>query len=308
MPKLEDIDPTLDPIVRAALIDDEPEDDETSDDKSSQVADQDTTDESGDDADVEEKPEEGNEVADESSTEKEALDDEETDTVEDEPDKKPTRKEKREAKRQRYLESIRKDGEHNSSSRSELFATDPNYKPVDYSSIDELDVDTLQHDREQYGRNNFSKGAELERARAEQDKFWQGAEYEDKLLQTDPKYAFLNEKSKKYDADKTEELHELFLELVGFDPQTKFARRTDISYGNFVKAEVKRMERWASSNEDEIIKNATTQRATAGIRPSGSAERGLGKLKPGDIARMSQAEFEKHEAEIDRQIMAELGQ
>lgn len=316
MAKLHEIDPDLDPIVIAAMLDDdEPEQEEEkstdSEDKSSQAADDKSNNEDTDDDDSGEDNQEGadNEVAEDESTEKENSDSEDTDTEEEDLDKKPTRKEKREAKRRRYLESIRKEGEQNTQSRrNDLFRTDPDYKPLDYNDVSELDVKDLQEDRTKYGQTNFSKGAELERFYADQEKFWQGVEYEDKLLQTDPKYNFLNEKSKKYDPDLAEELHEKFFEVVGFNPETQTTRRTDISFANFVKREIGEREAWAARYEDQIVKNAAAQRSTASIRPGGSSPKSLGKIKPGDISKMSQKEFEKHEAEIDRQILAELGQ
>lgn len=315
MAKLHEIDPTLDPIVIAAMLDDDEPDQEEekstdAEDKSSQAADdKSNNDDSDDDDSDQEDQEEGNEVVDDKSTEKEDVEDEDTENEEDDLDRKPTRKEKREAKRKRYLESIRKEGEQNTQNRrSDLFPTDPNYKPLDYNDVSELDVKDLQADRTKYGQTNFSKGAELERFYADQEKFWQGVEYEDKLLQTDPKFNFLNDKSKKYDPDLAEELHEKFFEVIGYNPDTQTTRRTDISFANFVKREISEREAWASRTEDQIVKNAAAQRSTASIRPGGSSPKSLGKLKPGDISRMSQKEFEKHEAEIDRQILAELGQ
>lgn len=312
MAKLEDIDPTLDPIVQAAMLDDdEPETTEEVDEgaKSSQATAQDDTTSEDEEVDEPNQPEEGNEVADDPSTEKEEVEGEDTENVEEGEERKLTRKEKREAKRQKYLEAIRKDGEQNSKRyNQDLFQADPNYQPLDYSQASEVEVDELAQDRAKYGQQNFSRGAEVAQRLAEQDNFWQGVEYEDRLLQVDPKYAFLNEKDPdNFDADRAEELHELFFELVGYNPETNTVRRTDISWDKFVRNEVARIERWNSINEDRIIQNAASQRATTGIRPSGSSTKSLGKLKPGDISKMSQAEFEKYEAEIDRQILAELG-
>ena len=312
MVKLEDIDPTLDPIVQAAMLDDdEPETTEEVDEgaKSHQATAQDDTSSTDEEADETNQPEEGNEVVEDPSTEKEEVNDEDTDNVEEDEPKKLTRKEKREAKRQKYLEAIQKEGEQNSQRyRQELFQTDPNYKPLDYSQASEVEVDELTQDRVKYGQQNFSRGAEMAQRLAEQDNFWQGVQYEDKLLSLDPKYAFLNEKDPdNFDEDRAVELQELFLELVGFNPDTNTVRRTDLSWDKFVRNEVARIERWNSIEEDRIIQNAASQRATSGIRPSGASTKSLGKLKPGDISKMSHAEFEKYEAEIDRQILAELG-
>lgn len=309
MAKLEDIDPTLPPLVIAAMLDDEDEEDTSSEDKSSQATDEDNTENEDDQEENLDQPEEGNEVDESESTEKEDAELEETETAEDGTEKKLSRKEKREAKRARYLESIRKEGEQNSKRyREELFQSDPNYKPLDYNNASEVEVDDLVADRNKYGQQNFSKGASTANRLAEQDSFWQATGYEAQLLASNPKYAFLNENDPdNFDEERSEELNGLFLELVGYSQKTNTVQRTDISWKNFVEAEVERMDRWAARYEADTIQNMASQRATSGIRPSGSATKSLGKLKPGDITKMSAAEFAKNEAEIDRQILAELG-
>lgn len=308
MAKLEDIDPTLDPIVIAAMLDDD-DPNEAEEDKSSQATVESETENEDEQEDEKKTPEDGNEVEEKPSTEKEEAELEETKIAEDGSEQKLTRKEKREAKRQKYLDAIRKEGEQNSNRvRPELFQADPNYKPLDFNQVSDVEVDDLIADRNKNGQNNFAKGAQLARHIADQESFWQGVEYEDKILTANPKYKFLDDSDPdNFDGDRAEELHELFFELVGKDPETNMVRRTDLSWSKFVENEVARIERYAKRNEADIIQNAAAQRATTGIRPSGSASKSLGKLKPGDISKMSQKEFEKHEAEIDRQIMAELG-
>lgn len=297
--RLEDIDPTLDPIVRAAMLIEDEEEQPEKEEPEVQDAnpEQDTPEEK-----EEEQPVDGDEV-DEPSTEKEA-EVEVPEVVEEEP--KLTRKEKREAKRQRYLEQIRREGEQ-TSSRSSLYPKDPNYKPLDYSNAGEVEAEDLVRDREAYARNQASQAAEVERHISEQEKFFQGVEYEARMLSLDPKFTFMDENSDSYDPDRTAELNELYLELVGFNPQTGTVRRTDLSWERFAKAEVARMERWQAINETENVQKLAAQRSTTGIRPSGSPSKSLGTLKPGDISKMSDAEYEKNKAEIDRQILAQLG-
>lgn len=308
MAKLEDIDPTLDPVVIAAMLDDD-EPDEEAGAKSSQATEEDNTEDQSEETDSTDQPEGENEVDEDQSTEKESDSDEETYTAEDDSEKKLTRKEKREAKRQRYLDSIRKEGEQNSSKfNRELFNSDRNYKPIDYNEMTEANVDDLVKDREQYGRSNFSRGAEAERYISEQEQFLQATQYESELLERDPRFAFLNENDpENFDPERAADMNELFLELIGYNPETSTVRRTDISWKKFAEAELGRMEKWQLASEADITRNLASQRSTSGIRPSGSPSRSLGKLKPGDISKMSQAEFDKYEAEIDRQILAELG-
>ncbi len=308
MTKLADLDPNLDEVVKAAMIDDDgrpeaekPEESEKEDSTPEVDEAQETDDkeedkaEKEDEAEVEDEPEKEDEI-------------EEAEVEEQKPEKKPTRKQKREAKRQRYLESIRRQGEQNSTlNRPELFQADPNYKPIDYNQTSEYEVDALQQDREKYGQLERQRGAELANRLAEQKNFWTVVEYEDKLLKTDPKYSFLNQDDKdNWDEDLAEEMHEKFFQHIGYNPDTQFAARTDISFKKFVEREVETMERWAARNESEIIENSVKQRAQTGIRPSGSPSKSLGTLKPGDISKMSAAEYEKNKAEIDRQILAQL--
>lgn len=303
MTKLSDLDADLDPIVKAAMIDDdgrpEPEKEEV----------EDTTPEVDEAEEADEKVEEKAEKEDEPEVdepEKEEV--EEVEVEEEKPEKKQTRKQKREAKRQAYLEAIRQQGEKNSTlNRPELFQVDPEYKPLDYNQDSQYEVDALQQDREKYGQLERSRGAQLATRLAEQENFWTRVEFEDKLLKTDPKYSFLDDTDKdNFDEDLAEELHQKFFQQIGFDPNTQMSQRTDISFQKFVEREVETMERYAARNENRIIENSVKQRAASGIRPSGSPSKSLGTLKPGDIAKMSPAEYEKNKAEIDRQILAQL--
>lgn len=224
-------------------------------------------------------------------------------------DAKLTRKERREERKKNFIESIKADNETKLNRREQLLQSDPNYKPVDYNEQSEFDVKVLDEDRTKYGNNKFSEGAKTERHYAEQENFWQRTEYEGKLLERDPKYAFLDETNPDtYDGDKAEELNGLYLELVGYDSATNTVKRTDLSYDKFVKHEVDRMRRWAAEENADTASSLASQASTSGIRPSGSASKGLGKLKPGDISKMSDENFAKYEAEIDRQIMSQLTQ
>lgn len=235
---------------------------------------------------------------------------EDTDKSEEEAneDAKSTRKERREERKKNFLESIKADNDTKTpNNRERLLQGDPNFKPLDYTEQSEYDAKQLEEDRSKYGNNQFSKGAETERYYATQERFWDRTEFEGKLLENNPKYAFLDETNPDtFNADKAEELNGMYLELVGFDAQTNTVRRTDLSYDKFVRHEVERMERWAGESEAESSKNIVEQASRSGIRPSGSSKSGIGKLRPGDISKMSAADVEKNEAEIDRQILAML--
>jgi methylmalonyl-CoA mutase N-terminal domain/subunit len=159
---------------------------------------------------------------------------------------------------------------------------------------------------------------------------------ESKIVSYDPKLSFLSETTPDgqanpdFDPDKTEEINARYLQMVGFKQYQKtdeqgrplFTRdgqplvvntvgRTDISYEKFARAEVKRLEKWASERADERAdetrENITKQRKNQGIRPGGGKRRSLGALQPGDISRMSEEELEKNEDAIMSQIDNMLG-
>lgn len=286
-------------LIKAALMDDPEEQKEESSTVATEVAGQGETEKTP--KEVVTPPED-----------KEVEDDEgnvETDKSEEEAneDAKTTRKERREERKKNFLESIKADTETKNTNRERLLQGDPNFKPLDYTEQSEYDAKQLEEDRSKYGNNQFSKGAETERYYATQERFWDRTEFEGKLLENNPKYAFLDETNPDtFDADKAEELNGMYLELVGFDAQTNTVRRTDLSYDKFVRHEVERMERWAGESEANSSKNIVEQASRSGIRPSGSSRSGIGKLRPGDISKMSAADVEKNEAEIDRQILAML--
>jgi hypothetical protein len=323
MAKLEENedDKFLDPVVRAAMIpdpDDEPSDgkgakkseaeeseksEKTEDNKSEEDAKK-TEDKpkQSDDTKTEDKQEgdKGKENPNKEVPKPKAEDGKSTD------EERQSRKERREERKQRFIEKIRREQPQTTSQKPEK-SDKPDYKPLDYNESDQVDAKTLQEDRDKFGEVKLAEGREAERKLAEQEKFWSTLEHEATVLSFDPKYAFLNEKSPDFDADRAADINEMYLELVGFDATNKTVQRTDLSYDRFAKNYIDQMERYADERQAETVKNLATQASNAGIRPSGAASSGLKKLKPGDISRMTPEEVEKNEAEIDRQILAELG-
>ncbi len=317
MANLDELDPTLDPVVRAAMIT-QPTDSE--EEKSAKKLDGDPAEDPAEEKkeevvvpDPEKKEEKQEETPKEKTpepkTEKpkaEEVKQKEGEELEDPP---KTRKEKR-AERKAFLESVRRNQEEKAIKREERYQADPNYKPLEFENKD-YDHKELEEDRSKYGQNEFIKGAktaaETEKYYAEQDKFWQATEYESKLLEKDPEFAFLDESNpENFDADKTADLNESYLELVGYDPKTSTVRRTDISFEKYVRHEVEKMKRWAEDIQEETEKNLVAQKSASGIRPGGSPKKSMGKLNPGDISRMSDEDYEKNRDEINRQILAAL--
>jgi len=326
--------PELDPVILAAMAEDPNEDEEEKAirKKYFDSEEEDTDDSNSDDTkELEDDVIQEDGAKDDTETKgKEEEDTEDKDDEEEDPEKL-SRKEKRQ-ERKSFFESIKKDQESSRIQSPQI----PTYEPIDYKAAPEdgFDPNALAEDRDKHGAIQFLKGTEQARYAAEQDKFWSDVTAETKVLGYDPKLNFLVEtlpdgkKNDKFDPDRTAEVNEVFLGIVGykehqavdqqgnplFDRATgqpiishRTVNRTDISYDKFARTYVGRMENWArekaEEREEEVKKNISTQRKNQGIRPTGSARKSIGNLKEGDISRMSDEEFAKHEAEIEKQIL-----
>lgn len=328
-----------DPVIVAALIDD-PDDDEEEKARRAELLGADSDDDEEEDEDDDsastgkDKPKKSSDEDDDKgkSDDEDEQDDDKPDAKKSKPDDdskndsddqdKLSRKERREQRKQSFLDEI-SSKQPDSKGRDQLFNVQP-YTPLDYDKQDEFKTDELLQDRNAFGDYRFAQGAKIERYYAQQERFWDNVSHDNELLLTDPKYKFLDEKSSDFDEDKAGDVNELYLQIVGYqerpvtdasnqpvvDPATgqpkvvATVRRTDIPYGRFVEAYVKRMNDWADEQVADNAKQIATQRSNQGIRPGGSARKStsLGKLRPGMISKMSDDDFEKHEAEIDAQI------
>lgn len=294
-------DPTLDPVVRAAMI---PQPSDSEEEKSTKQGEGKPAAPNGDEN--EEVVEPNRNEANKDDLEADA--DKNGEGEEDNPDK-PTRKERRE-QRKAFLESVRREQEQKANRLDKVFQSDPNYKPLEFENKD-YDYKELEEDRSKYGQNQFYKGAQtatqIAEKQAEQDKFWQATEYESKLLEKEPEFAFLDEtNTETFDPDKTQFINESYLAFVGYDPNTSTVQRTDISFEKYARTLVNQVKSWAEDLTDDVEKNMAAQRSNAGIRPGGSPRKSLGQLKPGDISAMSEEEYQRNRDEINRQILAAL--
>lgn len=294
-------DESIDPVVRAAMIQ-QPTDEK--EEKSTQSGSESTA------APTDKDKGEGVEPN---------LDEGKKDDLEANPDKngegeeesldKPTRKERRE-QRKAFLDQVRREQEQKGNKTEKLFQGDPNYKPLDFENKD-YDAKELVDDRNAFGQNQFYKGAQtaqqLVEKQAEQDKFWQATEYESKLLEKEPEFAFLDEtNTESFDPDKTAFVNESYLAFVGYDPNTNTVQRPEISFEKYTRLLVNQVKTWAEDYSEDAERNAAAQKGNSGIRPSGSPRKSLGQLKPGDISSMSDADYEANRDEINRQILAAL--
>lgn len=306
------IDDNLDPIVAAALMDDPTDDEEELKFKKEALS----LEEEGEGEDDGETPEDDGQDIEPTDNPDEQPEDKPAEKPdepgEEEPTEKKTRKERRAERKAAFIDAIKREEKENAQHK-QLFQPDPNYQPLNYEAQEEFKAGDLEADRSKYGQQELARGAQLGEFYAKQNHFWDTVELENKVLSSDPKFTFLNETlpdgqpNPSFDEDKAGDINEMYLELVGFDPQKNTVKRTDISYEKFVRRYVERIEDWIEDSMEHSQKNLAAQQSKSGIRPSGSSKKGIGKLRPGSISSMSDEEFEKHEADIDRQINDMLG-
>ena len=349
MPQLDNDKRKIDPIIAAAMIEDE---DETPEEKAmreeiiaANTTDEKEEDDKDEDDEGEDEPEKSedkdeDQPEDEDEGEEpdpkkpvEAKDDPEEDEDDEEEKPKKSRKERRQDRNEDFITSIRKDNAEDDTP-SQL----PQYNPLNYDDEDkEFKPEELKEDREKYAQTASAHSANQAKYVAKQQNFWKDLDSESKILGYDPELAFLNETkpdgkpNDKFDADKTSEINEMYLNLVGFkqhprrneqgqvlvDNQGKplvshmTVDRTDLSYEKFARKYVKNMSNWANEAADdkidEVTKNLKGQKKRQGVRPNGGGRKSLGALNLGDISNMGDEDFDKNEDEIDRQINSMLG-
>lgn len=283
----------LNPIVQAALADDEDDTEEEKelrkqalgleDEDDSKNTDEDAdndkaSDNQNDDEDDEQDPpddgEEGNEDSDQDSSDEEEQLSKPQEAQDDDDEDVPTRKERREARKEQY-DDIYKPGRQPQQQRQNI-----DYKPLDYSQADEFKPEDLQTDREKYGQVQYIKGAEEVKYWAEQENFFKELDYENRILTADPEMSFLSpqkpsgEKNPNFDERKAEDINNLYLNMIGYrehyrtdsngnvligrdgQPETyATVERTDISYEKFARREVNRMKSWSNDEASEIAEN-----------------------------------------------------
>lgn len=217
-------------------------------------------------------------------------------TEQAEPEPKLSRKERRE-ERKNYLESIRRESQT-------VPKPEEDYNPLDldnpeqYSKEDGfVDPSKLREDREKYAKQVAAR----EREEAEQDHFLRELQLEAKGLQKDPEFKFMDEESEDFDADLVSDINQRYLAMVGHyvDPQNgkhRF-RNTDISFEKFAREEMARLKRYAGMQTEQSTKNIVAAKSKQAVRPGGT-QKGPSIATPDDIAKMSPAEFKKHEEEI----------
>lgn len=332
MPK---IDPTLDPIIVAALMDDD--DDEEGQELTKQFlethSDAEDEEDGEDEADTEEEDADEADaaptVADQTSDDAEEDAEDKpasTDVEEDQGDsateeEKLSRREKREQRRREYLERV-----VTAPGKPQQQPAGEPYKPLDLKD-GEYEAEDLLKDREAYAKAQAEAAVRQHAEQVRVETFLKETEDRTNALVKEPKFAFLDDANPDtFDAKKAENLNGLYMKAIGFTYEPivneqgyqkvdadgnivyrASVARTDLPFDEFVRGYIENVEEFIDEREAEVTKNLVKQQAHQGVRPGGASRHGIGKLRPGDISKMDDDEFEKHEAEIDRQIAAELG-
>lgn len=222
-----------------------------------------------------------------------------------EPTDRQTRQERRSERfAERFSDTVRGSYEQNTQNRDQLFQANNNYNPLDYTQADQFDVTQLEQDRNQFGTYQFAQGAKTAQFFADQDRFMDRLENDNDYVMS--KYDVLDPESDKFNADLADRINTRYLRTVGFNEQTGTVRETKLRYKQFVKEYMEDLDTYAASRNANSTRNIASQAAQAGIRPGGSSRKSLGELKPGDISKMSDAEYTKYKDEIDRQISSML--
>lgn len=117
--------------------------------------------------------------------------------------------------------------------------------------------------------------------------------------QVENKYSFLNPKDKaNFQEDIAAMLNQEYLTLVGYDDKNKTVQNPNLSYADFIEARVQVGNAIASRKTSQSAKNIAKQAANTGLRPDGSAAKGLDLSKhPKDMTKEELDQAAKLEAQ-----------
>lgn len=175
-------------------------------------------------------------------------------------------------------------------------------EPSSINYRDEIDApdelyNKLEKDRSTYGDERYSEG---QRVAAEQ---LQALEWKTNIKLDLP---LVKDKLEKLDPEDSAAIDREYLMYSGFDEKSGTVRNPGISYADFVDAQIERAERLAANLQARAQVNIAKQAANQGVRPDGGSRQGVTITNPGDIAKLSDKEFEKYRKDIYKQLGASL--
>lgn len=89
------------------------------------------------------------------------------------------------------------------------------------------------------------------------------------------KYPILDKDSPEFHPAVADALNSWYLKMSGFNSATQTVANTDISYSDFVEANMELVEEIAGQRNAQSVKNIAQQTATMGLRPDGSSAKRL---------------------------------
>lgn len=170
------------------------------------------------------------------------------------------------------------------------------YNPLDYKQAIDADdevVSQLSQDREQYGQDQRIQG---QAEAMEQLKY---VEWKNNIRFDLP---MVKEKLDQLPPAVAKAIDREYLLYSGADIENGRVSNPNISYAEFVEAQIERAEAIASIRNQETQKNVVKQAAQTGIRPNGATSRPNKITSPEDIAKISQDDWEKNRASYLQQM------
>lgn len=197
---------------------------------------------------------------------------EETPKPKEDEEEKPVVSHRQERRISQLIEKLKKSGVET----EEPAPKKTEKKPEGIKYDEELDADEetitrLNDDREKYAEQRYQEGLrQAEAMQVRQDAF----EFRSMLQTEEPrvlqKYPFMDKDSAEFDEENTAEMVAEYMDFVGFDEETKTAKRP-ISYFDYVDTRMEQAQRLAERMVRETHDNVVKQAANTGLRPSGSS-------------------------------------
>lgn len=216
---------------------------------------------------------------------------------------RPTRQE-RHSQRQadRLSDRVRNSAENATQYRNEILKQNP-YQPLNYDNelqfSDPNVAKTLYEDRNQYGDTRHSQGIQMGYNMAQLERFADKLEDDGEFVQE--KYSDYFE-----DPDFVSRLNSRYMQETGVSADRNgnilSVANPSVRYKNFVADYIGEIERFAQSRTADTAKNVAKQSSRQSVRSTSASRKALGDLRPGDISKMSDEEYERHKHEINRRL------
>lgn len=143
---------------------------------------------------------------------------------------------------------------------------------LDYAETLDADEDVisrLQADRQANGDERYNEG--LKRAEFLD---WRTSLKID-APNVEKKYPILDKNSEEFHPAVANALNSWYLKMSGFNAQNQTVGNTEISYSDFVEANMELVEEIAGQKNTQSVKNIAKQAANTGLRPDGSSPKRL---------------------------------